>query len=505
MTLNMKNYKGFEKRPYCNAHCPQAKATTVADTPEIRRLAENTRIQSQAKYHEDFEKSKGKNYTILADDPETKRIRENSKIISNAAYHGELDRKKEMEGRRGLSGSDDLPLVRGNNSLTKNNNSNNNINNNNNNTYDDDDTNSKPNRNSANLSASVMVSPTNESNHQQMPTSMVRQHLNQHQQAQQQYQQQQLQRQQQQLLQQQQKQQHILKQQQYLAQQQNPQNIIIHRQSTHLEPQQPRQQPVQQQQQQHFMLNPQQQQQQQVLIQRQQQQQMLMQQKQQQQFANMPIMTIQPSKQAILSQTNQHHPMSPQHQLVNNKQQQQHVIPQQLLQMTPIINRPPPQGAQMINILPNGQRIIQPVVTAPSMVPYNGHPLPNGIVPKQHLIQSGPPQSGAQLSQPSMVHGRGGPMPNAQHHHPAAQQQLMQRPMSGPLGSQGLIQQMPRRVFRAMYDYVANDVDEVSFYENDLLVDCVNVDRNWLIGKVARSGQTGMLPANYVTELSSQQ
>lgn len=54
-----------------------------------------------------------------------------------------------------------------------------------------------------------------------------------------------------------------------------------------------------------------------------------------------------------------------------------------------------------------------------------------------------------------------------------------------------------------MYDYVANDVDEVSFFENDVLVDCVNVDGNWLIGKVARSGQTGMLPANYVAEFSS--
>lgn len=27
-------------------HCPQAKHTAVADTPEIRRLAENTKLQS---------------------------------------------------------------------------------------------------------------------------------------------------------------------------------------------------------------------------------------------------------------------------------------------------------------------------------------------------------------------------------------------------------------------------------------------------------------------------
>uniref|UniRef100_V5HNG2 Putative nebulin repeat protein n=1 Tax=Ixodes ricinus TaxID=34613 RepID=V5HNG2_IXORI len=101
MTLNMKTYKGFNKLPYCNAHCPQAKHTTVADTPEARRLAENTRIQSQVKYHEDFEKLKGK-VTQVADDPETMRIRQTSKIISNVAYHGELERKSLMEQRRGL-------------------------------------------------------------------------------------------------------------------------------------------------------------------------------------------------------------------------------------------------------------------------------------------------------------------------------------------------------------------------------------------------------------------
>ena len=45
MTLSMKNYKGFDKLPYCGAHVPKAKATTVVDTPEMRRLAENSKIQ----------------------------------------------------------------------------------------------------------------------------------------------------------------------------------------------------------------------------------------------------------------------------------------------------------------------------------------------------------------------------------------------------------------------------------------------------------------------------
>ncbi|XP_054162738.1 LIM and SH3 domain protein Lasp-like [Oppia nitens] len=105
MTLNMKNYKGFNKLPYCNAHCPQARATAVADTPEARRLAENTKLQSQVKYHEDFERQKGK-LTQVADDPETLRIRNISQRISNAAYHGEYEKKKQMEQKRNVGQED---------------------------------------------------------------------------------------------------------------------------------------------------------------------------------------------------------------------------------------------------------------------------------------------------------------------------------------------------------------------------------------------------------------
>ncbi|CAG2108463.1 unnamed protein product, partial [Medioppia subpectinata] len=107
MTLNMKNYKGFNKLPYCNAHCPQARATAVADTPEARRLAENTKLQSQVRYHEDFEKQKGK-LTQVADDPETLRIRSISQRISNVAYHGELEKKKQMEHKRTLMPEDQV-------------------------------------------------------------------------------------------------------------------------------------------------------------------------------------------------------------------------------------------------------------------------------------------------------------------------------------------------------------------------------------------------------------
>ncbi|KAG5678836.1 hypothetical protein PVAND_008470 [Polypedilum vanderplanki] len=102
MALNMKTYKGFNKNPYCEAHIPKAKATTIAETPELKRIAENTKIQSNAKYHAEFEKSKGK-LTQIADDPETLRIKQNTMNISNVAYHGEIQKKAAMERQRELT------------------------------------------------------------------------------------------------------------------------------------------------------------------------------------------------------------------------------------------------------------------------------------------------------------------------------------------------------------------------------------------------------------------
>lgn len=84
-------------------HIPKAKATTMAETPELKRIAENTKIQSNVKYHAEFEKAKGK-FTQVADDPETLRIKQNSKIISNVAYHGELEKKAIMEQKRTMTG-----------------------------------------------------------------------------------------------------------------------------------------------------------------------------------------------------------------------------------------------------------------------------------------------------------------------------------------------------------------------------------------------------------------
>ncbi|XP_023196064.1 LIM and SH3 domain protein 1-like isoform X2 [Xiphophorus maculatus] len=58
MALSMNNYKGFEKKPYCTMHYPKTSFTIVTDTPENLRLKQQSLLNSQIKYHEEFEKSK---------------------------------------------------------------------------------------------------------------------------------------------------------------------------------------------------------------------------------------------------------------------------------------------------------------------------------------------------------------------------------------------------------------------------------------------------------------
>ncbi|XP_040084988.1 nebulin isoform X28 [Oryx dammah] len=54
------------------------------------------------------------------------------------------------------------------------------------------------------------------------------------------------------------------------------------------------------------------------------------------------------------------------------------------------------------------------------------------------------------------------------------------------------------KIFRAMYDYMAADADEVSFKDGDAIVNVQAIDEGWMYGTVQRTGRTGMLPANYV-------
>ncbi|KAM9296419.1 LIM and SH3 domain protein 1 [Gastrophryne carolinensis] len=94
MTLNMKNYKGYDKKPYCNAHYPKQSFTTVADTPENLRLKQQSELQSQVRYKEEFEKNKGKGFSVVADTPELQRIKKTQDQISNIKYHEEFDKTR---------------------------------------------------------------------------------------------------------------------------------------------------------------------------------------------------------------------------------------------------------------------------------------------------------------------------------------------------------------------------------------------------------------------------
>lgn len=53
-----------------------------------------------------------------------------------------------------------------------------------------------------------------------------------------------------------------------------------------------------------------------------------------------------------------------------------------------------------------------------------------------------------------------------------------------------------------MYDYTAQDSDEISFLDGDILTNCRAIDDGWMSGTVQRTGQTGMLPANYVEPIN---
>ncbi|KAM4606471.1 LIM zinc-binding domain-containing Nebulette-like isoform 2-T2 [Polymixia lowei] len=109
MTLNMKNYKGYDKKPYCNAHYPKTSFTIVADTPENLRLRQQSELQSQVRYKKDFEDSKGRGFSIVSDTPEMQRLRRTQEQISNAKYHEDFERAR---GRGSTPGLDDPSMER---------------------------------------------------------------------------------------------------------------------------------------------------------------------------------------------------------------------------------------------------------------------------------------------------------------------------------------------------------------------------------------------------------
>lgn len=94
MALSMTTYKGFEKKPYCSMHYPKTSFTIVADTPENLRLKQQSMLNSQALYKEDFEKSKGKGFSVVVDTPEMQRLKKTQDQISNIKYHEEFEKSR---------------------------------------------------------------------------------------------------------------------------------------------------------------------------------------------------------------------------------------------------------------------------------------------------------------------------------------------------------------------------------------------------------------------------
>jgi len=50
----------------------------------------------------------------------------------------------------------------------------------------------------------------------------------------------------------------------------------------------------------------------------------------------------------------------------------------------------------------------------------------------------------------------------------------------------------------AQFDYVAADKDEVSFSDGDIIIKVKEVDEGWVSGTVEKTGESGMLPSNYI-------
>ncbi|XP_037718501.1 LIM and SH3 domain protein Lasp isoform X3 [Drosophila subpulchrella] len=487
MTLNMKTYKGYNKMPYCEAHIPKAKATAIADTPELKRIAENTKIQSNVKYHADFEKAKGK-FTQVADDPETLRIKQNTKHISNVAYHGDLEKKAAMEKQRGSAEVSDSSTTSQQQQQ-----------------HQQQQQMPPPQSNPANPqqqalnSYNEMRSAILQNSHHPSGNS-----VDQYDQPQQQ--------------QQQQHQQHnsnptlVAAPQQHQQQQQshhsllnnNPSNGGIshsnhsninnngHGSQSQMLPPQMRRSAASVA----YDGNNKQQQQQQVApgaagpgvapnhL--------------QQLYASPNYAAVTPSENSINVKqhaSNGHVP--------NQQQQQQHVA----------------GGSNIGKIadydpLTDGPRVVPNAGRSSTTLVYSSEPRGiqggNSVYPKRiGSVSDIDPANGiygsmsaAEQAQQQQKHQQYYQQVQMmqQQEHPPQQQQMRQQPSYSSLQEKQSRQSTALRVYRAIYDYEAQDVDEVSFREGDVIFEVESIDSGWMTGRVERTGKTGMLPANYVEQ-----
>ena len=138
------------------------------------------------------------------------------------------------------------------------------------------------------------------------------------------------------------------------------------------------------------------------------------------------------------------------------------------------------------NANPTPPPIMNPIDTTPPQ--HMGNPQIGKIVDYEPNV-GGIPYSAGRNTQTVIYTSDRGPVHNPPQRHIGSVHDI--DPLNHNYGSLG-------RVYRAMYDYEAQDHDEVSFLDGDLIINVSSIDGGWMTGEVQRTGQIGMLPANYV-------
>ena len=55
-----------------------------------------------------------------------------------------------------------------------------------------------------------------------------------------------------------------------------------------------------------------------------------------------------------------------------------------------------------------------------------------------------------------------------------------------------------QKQYKALFDYETVENDEVGFCQGDIIINAQRIDDGWMFGTCKRTGETGMLPSNYV-------
>ena len=95
--------------------------------------------------------------------------------------------------------------------------------------------------------------------------------------------------------------------------------------------------------------------------------------------------------------------------------------------------------------------------------------------------------------------GSYGAPPPEQNYQPPPQHQPAPQPVPQPASNSAPASKGP--TYLAQYDYTAADEDEVSFQEGDIIVNVEVIDDGWVTGTVEKTGQTGMIPSNYIEKM----